>query len=102
MSFFQDLFGSWPCSPDNRPEVDKLYKQLVQIGKRDGFLSERPGGLFNPQCRNIEARQVGQRLYTIGGVPLLDRVMQKIRRPLGKELSSHLEYCWAETGDWLK
>ena len=49
-----------------------------------------------------EETRILQRLYTIGGVPLLDRVMQKIRRPLGKELSSHLEYCWAETGDWLK
>jgi hypothetical protein len=102
MSLLQDLLGGWPCPPENRQEVDKLYRQLIQIGKRDGFLAERPGGIFNMQSRNTEARQIGQRLYSIGGVPLLDRVMRKIRRPLGKELSAHLEYCWAETGDWLK
>ncbi len=102
MSFLQDLFGIPPCDAQQRPEVNKLFQDLARIGKVEGFLSERPGGSFNMQCRNIQARKIGQRLYDIGGVELMDFVMRKIRRPLGKELSSHLEYCWAEIGSWLK
>ncbi len=102
MSFLQNLFGGgMPCPSDRRAEVNKMFDDLVRIGQKEGFLSEHSGGGFNTQCRNIQARQIGQRLYDIGGVELMDYIMRKIKRPLGKELSAHLEYCWAEIGTWL-
>ncbi len=102
MSFFEDIFSGPPCATEDKQEVSKLYKDLIRIGQKEGFLSERPGGAFNIQCRNTRAREIGQRMYSLGGVALMDYIMRKIRKPLGKELSSHLEYCWAETGTWLK
>jgi hypothetical protein len=102
MSFLQNLFGGgMPCPSDRRAEVNKMFDDLVRIGRKEGFLSEHPGAGFNNQCRNIQARQIGQRLYDIGGVVLMDYIMRKIKHPLGKDLSSHLEYCWAEIGTWL-
>lgn len=102
MSLFFELFASPPCPSDKKSEVKKLMKDLTRIGQTEGFLSERPGGGFNVQCRNIQAREIGKKLHDIGGVELMDFVMRKLRRPLGKEQFAHLEYCWAEIGSWLK
>lgn len=94
MSFFQDLFGQAPCPPDRRQEVNRLLNELVTIGKQDDFLSERPGGAFNPQCRHIRAREIGKRLSEIGKYPLMEYAIKKIKKKLGVALSAHLESAW--------
>ncbi len=102
MSFLFDLFAVPPCPAQDRPQVAKMIDDLIRIGQNEGFLSERPGGSFNIQCRNTRARETGKQLHNLGGVKLMDFVMRKLQRPLGQELCSHLEYCWAEIGEWLK
>ncbi len=104
MDFLTDLIRK-PYPSQNAPEVEKLLSELVQIGIRDDFLSERPGAGFNSQCRNVRARQIGTRLLDIGGMPLMEFAQRRVRRKSGKKgrsLSEHLEYAWAEIGDWMK
>jgi hypothetical protein len=101
MDFLRDLFSRPPHSPQHKREVDKLLEELYRIGKTDDYLSERPGGQFNLQCRHNRARQIGKRLHDIGGLPLMEYAHKKVRRSVGKSEAAHLEYCWAEVGGWL-
>lgn len=101
MGFFQDLFLKAPCPPGNRSEVQGLISELVEIGRVDDFLSERPGVPFNSQCRHIQARKIGTRLNEIGGLALMEYAHRKVQRTLSKNLADHLEYAWAGIGKWL-
>lgn len=104
MDFLTDLIRK-PYPAQLAKETESLLNELVQIGLRDDFLSERPGGGFNSQCRHIRCRQIGQRLLDIGGMPLMEYAQRRVRRKSGKKgrsLSEHLEYAWAEIGDWMK
>lgn len=103
MSFLSDLFGGGlPKNLDSqaREEAEKLIKELIDIGKRDDFLSEHPGGLFNAQCHNIRARQIGRRLNEIGGLTLMQAVRERIRRKMKMVMASHLDYAWTDIGGW--
>ncbi len=102
MGFLGDLFSGAPAPSANKQEVQRLIDELVQIGKRDDFLSERPGGQFNAQCRNTRGRAIGKRLYEIGGMDLMEYAQKKVARKASKALAAHLEYCWAEIGNWMK
>lgn len=104
MSWLEDLFIK-PYPAHLKDEVDKLLAELLQIGVREDFLSERPGAGFNVQCRHIRARAIGMRLNDIGGLPMMDYAHRLVRRKSGKQgksLSEHLEYAWADIGDWMK
>jgi len=94
MNLFQNLFGQAPCPPDRKQEVDRLINELVIIGKQYDFLSERPGGVFNSQCRHVRAREIGKRLIVIGKYPLMEYVIKRVKKKLGASLSNHLEYAW--------
>ncbi len=103
MSFLSNLFGGGlPKDLDShsREEVEKLIKELMEIGKRDDFLSERPGGQFNAQCHNIRARQIGRRLNELGGLPLMQAARERIRRKMKMVMASHLDYAWTDIGQW--
>ncbi|HVN56084.1 MAG TPA: hypothetical protein VMT46_17260 [Anaerolineaceae bacterium] len=103
MGFFQDIFGDGlpPIPKEQRQEVESLIKELIQIGKRDDFLSERPGGQFNAQCHHVRARAIGKRLNEIGGLPLMEAAHKRVRKKLGMNLTSHLDYAWSEIGKWI-
>lgn len=101
MGFVQDIFASPPVPGQHRREYDRLYEELLRIGEKEDYLSERPGGAFNMQSRHIRTREIGKRLHELGGVPLMDFAVRKVRRKLGKNLSAHLEYAWAEVGNWM-
>jgi hypothetical protein len=96
MDLFQTLFGQAPCPPDRKQEVDRLINELLVIGNQDDYLSERPGGLFNAQCRHIRAREIGKRLSEIGRYPLMEYAIKKVKKKLGASLSSHLEFAWED------
>jgi len=100
MGFLKNLFSPAPYPAQNKLEVDKLIDELIRIGKTDDYLSERPGGIFNMQCRHVRTRQIGKRLHDIGGLALMEYAFQRVRKKAGKILSAHLEYAWADVGEW--
>lgn len=104
MDFFRNLFGGGlPGGLDSaaRTEVNRLIAELIEIGKRDDFLSERPGGQFTAQCHHVRARAIGKRLNELGGLALMEAAHQAVRRKLGAQLTSHLEYAWSDIGQWV-
>jgi hypothetical protein len=101
IDFLTNLFNKAPCPPQNRSEVNQLIEELLRIGRSDDFLSERPGSGFNAQCRHLRTRIIGQRLDELGAMPLMIYVHQRLQRKLGATLASHLEYAWAEIGQWM-
>jgi hypothetical protein len=102
MSFISDLLGKKPNVPrEQREEVDKLIDELVSIGKRDDYLSEHAGGQFNAQCHNIRARAIGKRLNEIGELELLEYTRSRVKRKLGANMASHLDYAWSNIGRWM-
>ncbi len=100
MSFLTDLFVK-PYPAYAKDEVDRLLGELFRIGQTDDFLSERPGGGFNRECRHIRTREIGQRLDEIGGLQLMEFANRSVRRKLGKNLSWHLEAAWKDIGKWI-
>ena len=112
MSILEDLFGIVPCRPEQRPEVEHLLDELMRIGRgvagqhpdigrTEDYLSETRGGAFNKDYRHIRARQIGTRLDEIGGLELMEYVSRRIKKKLGKNLGSHLDYAWTEIGHWM-
>lgn len=101
MGFLDFLFGGYPVPPGMKSDVDRMVEDLVRIGKTEDFLSERPGGSFNAQCRHIRAREIGQRLNEMGGYELMESVNKRIRKRLSKDLAVHLSYSWADIGNWV-
>lgn len=100
MAFFANWFNK-PYPSHAREEVERTLDELVRIGRTDDFLSERPGGGFNRDCRHIRTREIGQRLNELGGVPLMEYAFNHVRRKLGKDLSWHLQAAWKDIGDWI-
>jgi len=101
MAFLDSIFGKNPVPREMKPEVDRMVEELVRIGKGEDFLSERPGGSFNAQCRHVRTREIGKRLNEIGGFALMEQIYKRMRKQLGAQLASHLSYSWAEIGKWV-
>ncbi len=101
MGLFDFLFGRGAVPPELRGEVQRLTEDLYRIGQLEDFLSERPGGSFNAQCRNIRAREIGVRINEIGGFELMEQVYKKVRKRLGQQLATHLSYSWDGIGKWV-
>ena len=99
MIFLSDLLFP-PIPAGKRAEVDKLLAELLRIGRTDDFLSERPGGQFNVECRHIRTRLIGARLDEMGGIKLMAYVHRQVRRKLGRLLGEHLEAAWEKVGPW--
>ncbi|MEA5077176.1 MAG: hypothetical protein VB013_01280 [Anaerolineaceae bacterium] len=100
MGFFDSLFGPKLYQSRDRNEVERLLNELVQIGIHEDYLSERPGGSFNIQCRNVRTREIGKRLSELGGLNLMNWAFTKVKKRAGKALASHLEYAWEGVGEW--
>ncbi len=96
-----DIFSRKPYLPAQKGEIERLINNLIQIGQKEDFLSERPGGSFNAQCRHIGAREIGRRLDTMGGFELMEFVLKRVRRRLGANLAAHLSYAWTDIGKWI-
>ena len=89
MCFFRKKYPA-----ESKAEVERLSDELRRIGNIEDFLSERPGGLFDKDCRHIHAREIGQRLYEIGGIPLMEDRVKWVTKKSGKNSGAHLEACW--------
>lgn len=103
MSILNILFGDpaiKQLSSHQQKEVEKLIRDLIQIGKSDDFLSLSPGGAFDIQCHHRQARDIGKRLNDIGGLNLMAAVRHRIKRKLKAILAEHLDHCWKGVGEW--
>ena len=101
MSIFDSLFGK-PLYPSKlKAEVEHLTNDLIKIGEHEDYLSERSGGSFNSQYRNIRAREIGVRLDEIGGIALMEHIQKKVRKKLGANMAAHLAYAWSDIGKWV-
>ena len=100
MSFLRDLIFGAPCAARHKNEVHRLLNELLQIGKTDDFLSERPGQAFNMQSRHVRAREIGKRLDEIGGISLMEYAYRRVNKKLGATLGEHLDFAWREVGSW--
>ena len=102
MDFFRNLFNPGPAIPrEQKAEVEKLIEELIQIGKKEDFLSEHAGGQFDGHYHHIRARAIGRRLNDIGGLALMESARDRVRKKLGVNMASHLEYAWSEIGGWV-
>ena len=93
-------FFSKPFPRQNSDEMSRFLEELIQIGRKDDYLSERPGGQFDRECRHIRTREIGQRIYDFGGAESMEWAMKKISKKIGKELTAHLEACWFRIGNF--
>jgi tetratricopeptide (TPR) repeat protein len=98
-----DLHPHHQEAPDHLMDVLRaLTDELVQIGRTDGFLSTRPGGLFDERNRHRRARAIGTLVTTMGqrGVFKVDgRVLERERlmRFVIKEVEKKMERSWTST-----
>jgi hypothetical protein len=105
--FISDLFSGGAPSPkvslksDQKRDVEAFIQELITIGKKEDFLSERPGGAFNGQCHHRRTREIGEKLNTMAGMDLMIKVFYKVKKKVGKQLSEHLEYAWSGIGQWM-
>ena len=93
-------FFSKPFPRQNGDEMNRLMDELIQIGQKEDFLSERPGGQFDRECRHIRTREIGQRIFDFGGADSMEWVIKKINKKCGKDLGAHLEACWNSIGNF--
>jgi hypothetical protein len=99
MGYLSDLFSK-PYPPDREREVEKITLELFQIGREQDYLSERPGGAYNHQCRHVRTREIGRQLNEIGGLELMKWMHRKVQKKLSKIKAEHLEYAWDGVGPW--
>lgn len=103
MNILNILFGDpaiKQLSSHQQKEVEKLIKELIQIGNSDDYLSLSPGGAFDIQCHHRQARDIGKRLNDMGGLDLMTAVRRRIQRKLKAVLAEHLDHCWKGIGEW--
>ena len=93
-------FFSKPFPRQNGDEMNRLMDELIQIGQKEDFLSERPGGQFDREYRHIRTREIGQRIFDFGGADSMEWVIKKINKKCGKDLGAHLEACWNRIGNF--
>ena len=93
---FSFLFAKNPR--EFKAEVERLTENLISIGKKEDYLSVRSGGPFDQNCRHKGAREIGNRFFEIGGIPLMEDRVRLIRRKVSKDGAAHLEACWRAIG----
>ncbi len=93
-------FFSKPFPRQNSDEMNRLMDELLQIGRKEDYLSERPGGQFDRECRHIRTREIGQRIFDFGGADSMEWMIKKIAKKGSKELAAHLEACWYRIGNF--
>ncbi len=102
MGIFDSLLNRGPSIPrEQKAEVDELIAELIQIGQKEDFLSEYPGGAYNGDRRHLRTRNIGRKLDQIGGLGLMMLARQRVKRKLGATMAEHLDYAWTDVGRWM-
>ncbi len=113
-----------------KPEADRLLDELIEIGRTEGFLSmprdsnicgrcgskvvkrgvkvkctycglEQNYNHFNETYKHIRAREIGTRLYDLGGQELMQKACYTVAAEHGASIGRELESAWAYIGGWL-
>lgn len=103
MSIFNRIFGEpeiRALDPQKKAEVKQMIDQLVNIGRKDDFISLAPGGPFDYQYHHRDAKAIGRRIYEIGGIELMMAVRQNVKYKLKDVLAEHLDHAWKGVGTW--
>lgn len=103
MNIWHALFGNptiRKLPPKTKQEVKRLFEELIKIGKLDDFLSLQRGGAYNRDYHHKRAREIGERLNVIGGLPLMQAARTRVRRKISPVMAEHLDYCWQDIGEW--
>jgi hypothetical protein len=113
MGFLSNLFGGQSeegllaAAKDSaakrhlKEEIDRMTEELIKIGAVEDYLSERPGGSFNMDCRHRRACEIGKRLHEIGGIKIMEDALKRVTKKNGKVLGMHLSYAWKDIGGWV-
>jgi ankyrin repeat protein len=80
-------------------DPDDLVALLVAIARKEGFLSQSPGGAFDANCHHKQARRIGKILNAKGGMTAMRSVGMRVAAAVPDQ-SRHLEYCWDGIGNW--
>ena len=95
-TFFQNPIPAMRSNPSSACSTS-----YTALAGRMIFFPSGPERAFNRECRNIRAREIGQRLDEIGGLALMEYANRQVRKKLGKNLSWHLEAAWKDIGKWI-
>jgi len=79
------------------PEVDRPVAELTEIGRKDGYLSMKPGGKFDESCRSIHTRKIGEMLDQRGGMDLMQAACYRVRFPV---IWAFVKAFGAKGNDW--
>ncbi len=105
MDFIRGLFGQDEATSsltrEQKQEADQLLRELVEIGRREDYLSEIPGGSYDNHCRHRRTREIGKKLEQLGGMPLMWKGYLMVQKKVNKSAAAHLEYAWVEIGSWM-
>jgi hypothetical protein len=83
------------------PEADNLIERLVAIGKTERFIASEKTPSYNERLRQIAAREIGARLFELGGHDLMLFAWYRVGAVLGPTVKGDLEYAWDGVGDWV-
>ncbi len=103
MGIFSRKYRGKNISEQAYSDIRRMIDELLRIGKNEDFLSLRPGGAFDQNCRHIRAREIGKSLGEMGGVDLMRYVFSALEKKLGRkhsDLAEHLGYCWNHLAEW--
>lgn len=84
---------------DGDAETAALVAELLDMANRD----PNPGTeLYAAYLERDKprAREIGERLYEVGGHALMERVHQTIVARAPPYSGRHLDYAWDGVGDW--
>jgi len=105
--FISDLFSGRNnrfnviLNPAQKKEIESFTRELIEIGIKEDFLSERPGGAFDAHCHHRRTHEIGEKLNSMAGMDLMWKVFYRVKKKVGKQLSEHLEYAWSGIGRWM-
>jgi hypothetical protein len=87
-------------SEETEAEAERLMVELVDMGRRD----PHPGGeLFAAFLEEDlpRTREIGARLYALGGHRLMLHTHDRIEREAPAYSSEHLRHAWDGVGMWM-
>ena len=78
----------------------EVVKNGVKV-KCDSCGIEQNHNHFNQTYKHIQAREIGTKIYELGGQELMQKACYAVAARLGGGIGRELEAAWAHIGGWL-